>query len=123
MAAGSSRYVPHPPRYSVTDSPAFHAEIERSGEMSEVLPATLIDLSRNGFCLEVSSPLVQDETIVLRLLEDDAGMTLSLAGVVRWRHKSGEDRWVVGCSASETLTWEALGELFLNGILKREHPE
>lgn len=120
MASSSSDYYPHPPRYPVADSAGLHVEVERLGEISQVLQATLVDMSRNGFCLQVPAPLVREEPIVLRLCHQASGMALTVSATVRWHKKQNEGTWSIGCLAAEQIAWETLGELFLNGILSRE---
>lgn len=121
MASYSLQY-PHRPRHHVVDPDSLHVQLQRRvDELVDVLQAMLIDISRNGFCVEVAKPLAEEETVVLRLHDDNSGMDLTLAGTVRWSRESEEGGgWATGCSADQELAWETLGELFLNGILRTD---
>jgi len=117
MASHSVSY-PHRPRQHLVDADALHVQIQRQVDgAGDVHHATLIDISRHGFCVQTSTPLDDEEAVVLRLRDDNSGMDLTLAGTVRWQREPKNDTWLIGCSADQELAWETLGELFLNGIL------
>lgn len=114
-------YYPHRPRHHVVDPDSLHVQIQRRlDDVLGVLQALLIDISRNGFCVQIAAPLADEEAVVLRLRDDNSGMDLTLAGTVRWQREQDDGAWSIGCSADQELAWETLGELFLNGILRTD---
>lgn len=123
MSSECPSNYPHRPRHHVVDPDSLHVQIQqRVDGVVGVLPATLLDISRNGFCVQTNRPLAEDESVVLRLHDDNSGMDLTLAGTVRWLREQDGKGWSIGCSADQELAWETLGELFLNGILRMEEP-
>jgi hypothetical protein len=120
MASNPPNY-PHRPRHQVVDPDALHVQLQRRvDDVFGVLSAILLDISRNGFCVQISAPVMEEEGVVLRLHDDNSGMDLTLAGTVRWQREQDDGAWAIGCSADHELAWETLGELFLNGILRMD---
>lgn len=121
MASTYTSNCPHRPRHHVVDPDSLHVQLQRRvDDVLGVLPAVLLDISRNGFCVQTTRPVTTEEPVVLRLHDDNSGMDLTLAGTVRWSREGDDGAWSIGCVADQELAWETLGELFLNGILQMD---
>jgi hypothetical protein len=111
-------YVARRPRHHATGEPGARIQIERPhGSLPRRTDVELLDLSRSGAKLWTSVPLAVEEAVTLRLHHVASGVSVIQSATVRWRHRNEEDTWLVGCEFSESVDWETLGELFLNGIL------
>lgn len=107
------------PRHEATAEIA--AEVTRSsGTARPAIHGAVVDISRDGFCLETSSPLEIGESVVVRLQDADADLDLALSATVRWRRHDDDGTWLIGCQTPEPLDWETLGELFLRELLVAE---
>lgn len=87
---------------------------------SRSVPAELADLSRLGLKLVVNTAVAADDRLQLRLTQPASRFQLELAITVRWCRPEGDGKWSVGCVFDQELSWETMGELFLNGILCTE---
>jgi len=118
MSANHWEYVPRSPRHKVTGAVELRAEVERSSGNTPARAAVeLINLSREGFQLQVPVELAVGETITFRLHERTAGLDLAFEGTVRWQCPKDDSSWLVGCQTSRQVDYETLGELFLNDVL------
>ena len=114
--------LPRKPRYEVRGAGELPVEIERLPDRRPALiPAKLLDLSRDGFQLRSPLPLEIGERLCLRLRVEDPGLELALPGTVRWL-RSADGAWLAGCAADEPLAWESQGELFLGEVLSPDGP-
>lgn len=84
---------------------------------SDSMSAELADLSRLGLKLIVNSQLAADDRLRLRVTQPANHFQLELPITVRWCRPEDNGRWGVGCVFDCELSWETMGELFLNGIL------
>jgi hypothetical protein len=80
-------------------------------------PAQLVNLSRQGLQIAVGEPLASDEVVTVRIREVQGRLDVALRGRVRWQRSLGSQTWGIGCELEEPLSYEALGELFLSGVL------
>lgn len=87
---------------------------------SRRLEADLGDVSRLGLRLILDSSLPEDARIRLRLEQPANRFSATLPVTVRWSRLGDDGRWAVGCVFDQELSWELMGELFLNGILCTE---
>lgn len=106
----SRAYIPRPPRYRCNA-----VEVE-AGDPDDPFRAELVDLSRDGFRLRLPFPLNGRKSISVRLCED-AGVRLTLTGLIRWQRSDDGKTWMLGCQSTERIGLETLGELLLRGIL------
>jgi hypothetical protein len=106
------------PRYEVAPGLGLRAQVQRGAEESSgPLEAELLNLSRHGFQLRMTVPLVMGESVALRLSVEKGNLDATLPGTVQWQSPDGGETWLVGCQTTRAIAWETLGELFLNGIL------
>lgn len=111
------RFVARSPRHAST---GVTVEVRRSpGGSGSAVGAALINLSREGFQLRLSSALNEQESLVMRIFAPEHGMDVMFPATVRWqRHEDGS--WLAGCQTSWQLDLETLGELFLSEILAQD---
>jgi len=113
-----SQYVFRRPRHPTTGLMGYPVSVRRSAPQSPgPLEAALVDLSRDGFRVRSLEPLEIGESVSIEIFEESSKLSVSLAGVVRWRLEDGDGGWLAGCQAKRQLDWETLGELFLNRVL------
>jgi len=112
------RFVPRSPRHSST---GVVVEVRRSpGGTTSAISAELINLSREGFQLRLSSRLEKEETVVMSIRAPERDVDVMFPATVRWCREESAECWLVGCQTSWQLDLETLGELFLNEILVQD---
>ena len=95
----------------------LEVSLERAAEGEpRTISAELIDCSRREIELLVRDDLEAEESVVIRVHDEQSGLRLDVTGVIGWR-RNAPDGWTVGARFSQELDWESLGELFLCGIL------
>jgi len=118
MSDDPAKYVFRRPRHFAGRTTELRVEVERpAGHQPAVLQAELVNLSRDGFQLRIALPLEVEEPVTLRLRDEKSGFSMTLPGIVRWRHREDGDTCLLGCSSASQVAWETLGELFLHEIL------
>ena len=80
-------------------------------------PAKLVNLSRSGLQITLGEPLAREEVVTVRIRGAQGMVDVVLRGWVRWQRSLGPQCWSIGCELEQPLSYEALGELFLSGIL------
>lgn len=81
------------------------------------LEADLVDLSRQGLKLVLDAKLPAEARLKLKLVQPANRFTLNIPVTVRWSRQENSERWAAGCIFDQELSWEVMGEMFLNGIL------
>lgn len=123
MSFDRRKKTPRWPRYCVAGERTIQAEIERAaGRLPASIQVELRDLSRTGYQFKTSLPLEIQEAVLLRLRTGELGSELALQGTVRWMRPTNDGTWLVGCRTESPMEWDALGELFLNGVLSPNGP-
>ncbi len=88
---------------------------------SQGQPATvqgrLIDLSRSGAKVAISSPIPVDEAFTLRLQVSELGLNLTLNAEVCWMRPAGPDSWYLGCVFAGELPDHVLPKLAASGYV------
>jgi len=92
-------------------------EVLRSPLAGEPVEGALVDVSRHGFRVQIPAAVSPNDALHVCVRDTRSGMDLMLRGTVRWVQEEDDGTWSAGCLAIEPLSWETLGELFLNGIL------
>jgi hypothetical protein len=110
------RFIVRRPRHEVVDKAECQITIEWVGS-SEPLEAELSDVSRFGLKLILDTEMPQDARLQLSLEHTANDFHVVLPVTVRWSHLEDGGRWGVGCIFDREMSWELMGELFLNGIL------
>jgi len=123
MLAGRFQNAGRLPRHEarLRQSCEVRAELTSRDPVVEI-PAQLVNLSRNGLQIAVSAPLVRDEIVTVHIRDTQQRLDLALRGQVRWYRLLEPQCWGIGCELGEPLSYEALGELFLSGILDTGSP-
>ena len=80
-------------------------------------PAKLVNLSRSGLQITIGEPLAREELVTVHIRDTQGTVEVALKGWVRWQRSLGPQNWSIGCELEQPLSYEALGELFLSGIL------
>ena len=80
-------------------------------------PAKLVNLSRSGLQITIGEPLAREELVTVHIRDAQGTVEVALKGWVRWQRSLGPQNWSIGCELEQPLSYEALGELFLSGIL------
>lgn len=97
-------------------------------ERAEPLPASdhppeMLDFSRGGCRLGWDIEARRDEPLVVKLADEESGLSLELPAIVRWCRAEGRDAYTIGCQFQRQLDHEELEELFLAGFLASEAVE
>lgn len=118
MESNRKNYDRQKPRHYVAGGETAVVEVRRyAGRSPDVLAARLLDFSRQGAKLELPTSLVLAETVMLRLCPAQKQMEWEFPANVLWQRAVESGAWLVGCRFSVEVSFETLGELFLNGIL------
>ena len=118
MSFDPNQFVVRRPRHSATGSSPGQVLLETLSENpSDPQEVRLLDLSREGAKLELSSPVPPKAEVVLHVQDDSLGLAVALRGRVRWQRAQGVGRWDLGCLFDEPVAYEVIGELFLSGVL------
>lgn len=110
-------YVPRKPRYTVREGARFDLEVVLAGD---VIQAQLVDISRNGFCVDLACRVERGAVAQLHLKLPKIHLDARLPATVRWaRPLSADepDRFRVGFTVEEETPLEVIGELMLEGII------
>jgi len=108
-------------RYKVTDDFSMPATVHRTGKSGdETIQADLLDISRGGLKLSVSTILVFEELIQVHVESDELGLSLTESAHVRWiREDEKANSWTVGCDIQGEIDEEVLEDLVKCGLLDR----
>jgi hypothetical protein len=118
MTSDIAAFEARQPRHETTNPARLKVEVRRESALpSGPLRAQLLDLSRQGLQLRVPIALELHERIRVGIRDDDARVSISLSGVVRWQKPADDGHYLVGGQFERELDWETMGELFLNDIL------
>jgi hypothetical protein len=79
--------------------------------------AELSDVSRFGLKLILDKEMPPDARLRLSLKQTANQFHVILPVTVRWSRLEDDGRWGIGCIFDREMSWELMGELFLNGIL------
>jgi hypothetical protein len=122
MADDFWNHVVRRPRHAARHSSIVHVQLQRAdGRLPDVVDASLIDLSRGGVQLIVSTPLSKGERLRVRISCGKNSFDSDVGATVRWlRRNEVEREWIVGLRFTEELQFDLLGELFLNDALESE---
>jgi len=121
MLNDSSHFIARSPRHSATGAAALRISFQHlAGQQLDSVEVELIDLSRSGIQFCTSAALIDGQRIRI-VMEDVATRFQSEQdAIVRWQRSAGERLWLSGCQFVTELSWEVLGELFLNDSLSRD---
>jgi len=115
------QFVARPPRFQSSGTSRLSVEIQRlSNDDDESFPAELLDFSRHGLKLHVSTPLMDGETVTIRFCDNESDFELTQAVTIKWQHECEDGTWDVGGIFFEGIGWEILGEMFLHELLTTE---
>ena len=115
-----TRVVRHP-RHLVQDAEQVVIGIERAQQMAaDDAEVEVLDFSRGGCRLRWRHALQKNEPIVLRVTDSSNGLSLEIAGTIRWSRSAGERTYEAGCQFDRELDYEHLGQLFIAGFLSTE---
>ena len=121
MSTDFKEFVVRRPRHEAITSTSCHVWLELiSREPCAQRNAELVDLSRQGLQLKLDAPLEPEESVVVRIQHIATRLDLKFAGRIRWQRACEDGSWAIGCVFDEPLGYEALGELFLSGILSMD---
>jgi hypothetical protein len=112
-------FVVRRPRHEAISDSGCLVTVEWIGG-SHVVSAELGDVSRQGLKLIVDGQFPEGVQIRLHLEQPSTHFHVTLPGTVRWSHLQDDGRWAAGCLFDQELSWELMGELFLNGILSAD---
>jgi hypothetical protein len=114
-----SRFIERRPRHEVLDENDCRITVQGSGSPDQ-WDAELADVSRQGLKLILAARLPEDSRAELCLEQPANQFRVALPVTVRWARVMDDGRWSAGCIFDQELSWELMGELFLNGILSAE---
>jgi hypothetical protein len=109
-------FIVRRPRHEVLDQADCRITVEWIAS-SRCLAAELADVSRQGLKLILDTRMPEDARMRLCLEQPTNRFSVTLPLTVRWSRLEDDGRWGVGCVFDRELSWELMGELFLNGIL------
>ncbi len=117
MTDNLSQYVARNTRHYPSDGAELAIEVRRSAGTPRSVDAQLLDFSRDGFRLQLPSPLVVNESVEVQMRDLNSTFDVTMEATVKWQRTENGDAWLVGLRFEEQADWETMGELFLNGIL------
>ena len=121
MATPFWKQLPRKPRHCVADKAEAHIQLITETESDDVvIPAELIDVSRNGVQLRVAQALHESQPVMVCIRQPGSDLDFHLPSSIIWQRTDEDDRWLVGCQFQQQLNWEDYGELFLHGILEAD---
>jgi hypothetical protein len=122
MARDFWNYVARRPRHAGRQTEVVNVQLRRDeGRLPDVVEASLVDLSRGGLQLNVATPLVKGERVLVRICCGENAFDNEAAATVRWIRPSEDgQQWKLGLRLKEDLEFDLLGELFLNDALESE---
>ena len=121
MLPDVSKFVVRNPRHLIATGSESSVEIHRAaGRDPENVPGMLVDFSRSGLQVQIDARFDEGEEVTVRLHRPDSEFELLMSGKVRWQRTTSNGSHSVGCEFDEEVSWESLGELFLNGILSMD---
>ena len=89
----------------------------QDADQSWHVPATLVDVSRNGCRLFAADGLTLGDKIRLVIDLPDAERRTDVLAEIRWQKEATNGEREYGLEFLPELEWEFLGELFLSGTL------
>ena len=113
------RFIERRPRHEVLDRADCRITVQWIG-CSRPWEAELADVSRQGLKLVLGAELPEQARAQLCLAQPANDFSVTLPVTVRWSRLQDDGRWSAGCIFDRELSWELMGELFLNGILSAE---
>ncbi len=121
MSSGSdSGSIQRDPRVSISGERLGEVLVERTTDSgTEVLKGKLLDLSRGGAKVAVSSCVPFDEVVKLTFKIPQLEMEFSVPGDVSWSRKGDDGRWMVGCCFCHGLPHDSIDRLAEAGFLER----
>lgn len=109
-------FVARNPRHNRGDQHRLQLTVTKDAEQKH-LEAELVDVSRNGICFLTDHPFFsRHDHVHLKLVDPQSDFRMEVNCEIRWQRIEGE-QFSIGCQFDEELSWETLGEMFLNGIL------
>ena len=115
----SEGFVVRRPRHEVLDKAGCQITVEWIASARR-LEADLSDVSRQGLKLVVDRHIPPDSRIRLCLEQKANRFSVTLPVTVCRSRLEDDGRWGIGGIFDRELSWELMGELFLNGILSAE---
>ena len=121
MAFDPHAYIVRQPRHTAADASSSRIWIEElEQENPQQRDVVLLDFSRKGAKLELTSPITPGGQVLLHVQDDAANLNVRLKGTVRWQRRQAEGCWLLGCQFEQLVEYEVIGELFISGILATE---
>jgi hypothetical protein len=113
------QFIVRRPRHEVLPGTTCRITVDWIGS-DRAWDVDLTDVSRQGLKLLIDTKLPEDSAIHLCLEQPANQFSITLACTVRWCRLQDDGRWGAGCIFDQELSWELMGELFLNGILSAD---
>jgi hypothetical protein len=118
MPTDVTKYAVRNPRHKIAPGIETAVEFLRAEEKQpRVVCGILTDFSRNGLKVNSATRLDDCEPVTARMFQLGGKFELLLDGSIRWQRDEEDGTFAIGCEFNEEVTWEVLGELFLNGVL------
>ena len=121
MNASEFEFFARPPRHEIIAAESISIQVHAVPDGSVVV-AEIINLSRQGVQLLVPTDFPSGQSIELVFTEEMVGANVTQSAVVCWcrQDKTRPEMYDVGCKFGQAIEWEAMGELFLRGILSTD---
>jgi len=112
------------PRFKIRTGQALEVTLAQNGARpDQSVLARLIDISRGGAKLSLSSPVLFNSDALLRLKSASLGLDLTMAAGMCWSRPEENRGWLLGCSFTPRLPLEALTKLIESDVLERRITE
>lgn len=109
------RFITRRPRHEVQpDARCLVRLYTNQGKYSE---GHLVDLSRHGLKLVTDGEISLESPVRVQAELPTGPVQVSPAATIRWSRLEDDGRWAAGLVFDRELSWEVMGEMFLNGIL------
>jgi hypothetical protein len=108
------------PRFKIRSGQALEVTLAQNGARpDQSVLARLIDISRGGAKLSLSSPVLFNSDALLRLKSASLGLDLTMTAGMCWSRPEEDRGWLLGCSFSPRLPLEVLSRLIESDVLER----
>lgn len=115
----ADEFVVRRPRHEVLEGSGCEVTVQWIASEAPLI-ADLGDVSRHGLRLVLDAEIPGESRLRVRLKQPTNAFELVLTMTVRWACLQDDGRWTAGCEFDQQLSWETMGEMFLNGILSAE---
>jgi len=112
--------LPRENRYQIRDDRPLDVVIQRiTLDGIETITGRVVEVSRSGVKLAVSGSIPFEETVPLKILNDDLGVEIEVQARVCWGRPGPGSTWTAGCRIAPAIDEKVIARLAEHGCLDR----